>query len=115
MREYYTGTIKKLSIKELSVQDEMVCVAMQKTTLKKDELFYKNTLGPIKRFKDKCPIMDEYQAEEILACQVSYSKVKDTTKISYLYTPYQELVPYPMTKSEEKKLIKQRRKDKNNI
>lgn len=115
MRKYYTGTIKRLSIKELSVQDGMVCIAMQKTTLKKDELFYKNTLGPIKRFKDKIPIMDERQAEKILDSQISFSKVKNPTKISYLYTPYQELVPYPMTKSEEKKLIKQRRKDKNNI
>lgn len=115
MRKYYTGTIKRLSIKELSVQEGMICIAMQKTTLKKDELFYKNTLGPIKRFKDKIPIMDEHQAEEILACQISFSKVKNPTEISYLYTPYQKLVPYPMTKSEEKKLIKQRRKDKNNI
>ena len=39
MRKYYTGTIKRLSIKELSVQDGMVCIAIQKTTLKKDELF----------------------------------------------------------------------------
>lgn len=115
MRKYYTGTIKRLSIKELSIQDGMICVAMQKTTLKKDELFYKNTLGPIKRFKDKSPIMDERQAEEILASLVSFSNVKDPTKISYLYTPYQELVPYPMTKSEEKKLIKLRKKDKNSI
>ena len=59
--------------------------------------------------------MDERQAEKILDSQISFSKVKNPTKISYLYTPYQELVPYPMTKSEEKKLIKQRRKDKNNI
>lgn len=115
MRKYYTGTIKKLTIKELSIQDGMICVAMQKTTLVKDELFYKNIIGPLKRFKDKCPIMDECQAEEILASQVSYSKVKDTTKISYLYTPYKELVSCPMPKLEEKKLIKQRRKDKNSI
>ncbi len=114
MRKYYTGTIKKLTIKELSIQDGMICIAMQKTTLVKDELFYKNIIGPLKRFKDKCPIMDEHQAEEILASQVSYSKVKDTTKISYLYTPYKELVPCPMTKLEEKKLIK-KRKDKNSI
>lgn len=113
MRKYYTGTIKKLTVKKLSIQDGMICIAMERTVLKKDELFYKNTLGPLKRFKDKCPIMDECQAEEILASQVSLSKIKDPTKISYLYTPYQELVPYPMTKSEEKKLIKERKKDKN--
>ncbi len=115
MRKYYTGAIKRLSIKELSVQDGMVCVAMQKTTLKKGELFYKNTLGPMKRFKDKLPIMDEHQAEEILASQISFIKAKNPTEISYLYTPYQELVSYSMTKSEEKKLIRQRRKDKNSI
>ncbi len=113
MRKYYTGTIKKITIKKLNIQDGMIFIAMQRTILKTDELFYKSTLGSIKRFKDKCPIMDEHQAEEILASQVSFSNIKDPTKISYLYTPYKELVPYQMTKREEKKLIKERRKDKN--
>ena len=39
--------------------------------------------------------------------------LKDLEKAFCLYTPYKELVPYPMTRSEEKRLIKERKKDKN--
>lgn len=115
MHKYYKGTLKKMTIKNIEIYNGIMSIEMKGITLKKDELFYKSRFGSIKSFSTKFPVMNEKQAQEFLAGQTAYLPKNELEKAFCLYTPYQELVPYSMTKSEEKKLIKQRRKDKNSI
>lgn len=114
MHKYYTGTSKKLKVKSVEIYEEIVSISFEKTVIKKEELFYKNIFGNLMRFSDKYPIPDIQEARKFLIEQVLYVKNKGP-EISCYFTEYQELVPYPMTKEKEKKLIKQRRKDKNSI
>ena len=114
MHKYYTGTSGKLKVKSVETYEGSVSISFEKTIIKKEELFYKNIFGNLMRFSDKYPIPDIQEAREFLINQVLYVKKKSPERSCY-FTEYQELVPYPMTKEKEKKLIKQRRKDKNSI
>ncbi len=115
MHKYFTGDVKKMTIKKIEVYEGIITFSMKKITIKKNVLLYKGKFSKqIIDFSSKYPLADEKNAIEHLTSKLIYQNV-ESEEASCLFTSYENLIPYPITKQEEKKLIKERKKDKNII
>lgn len=111
MRQYYKGNVEILRVKNLTVNNSTPKVVQERVVVNKDVLFYKTRLGVIIRFQDKCPIPSYNEVVDYMSRHIN-GKSEPGVHESGIFLAEDSLVPVNISKEEEKKLIKQRRKQK---